>query len=244
MITYLWAVGLVLALLILAVKTGLLAGMLKGHVLLTLSVFTLIYGGISFLVGLILIKEVFTLTDYFLFFQQYASSGVLIHLFVGFVVLGTGIYLIRLFVNGQLDKSFMVILLLLPSILVCILCLLLSTIILRSATELPLVKVVGVVVTAFGFTVAATILWSKRMRQKRDKEVSPVPLGFGMIMLGLYFIASTIIVPAYAQSGAVLQAAQNTGRQVLPLNQLLIILACVSGIVGLGYLKSQKEVTR
>jgi len=241
MITYIWAVGIGITALIFAGKAGLVAGMsnLKASKLVVL---TLIYGSLAFLTGIVL--EVFNPLDYFQFFQKFMSFGIILHLFVALGLMAWGIYSIKSFVNGRLKIISKIGLILMFPCPVCLSAMLLSTSVFVAITGIEPLKASGALAAGFILIIAAITFLSRRLMKRKDNLAGPILLGFVMIMMGLYFVASIIVVPAYAQSKAIFQVAQNMGRPNLPLTQLLGFLAIVFSLTGLGFFKERKELTR
>jgi predicted transporter len=90
--------------------------------------------------------------------------------------------------------------------------------------------------------IAGVALLTRRvMRIDKEGAQGPVLLGFVMILAGLYFAVSVIVVPVYSQSRVFFSTASNIVPPSISLKEAVVILAVSSLFFGLGFLKNRKE---
>ncbi len=239
MITYFWAAGIAFTVFIFAGKAGLVAGTTNVKALKILGL-AFVYGVLAFLMGLLL--KVFNPLDYFQFFQKFMSYGVILHLFLSMGLLAWGVYTIKSYVNQKLDRMSKTGYLLIFPCPVCLSAMLLSCSIFVAITGIDPLEAGGLMALLFMVVVAGVALLTKRlMRADREGTPGPVFLGFVMILVGLYFAVSVIVVPVYSQSEVFFSTAGSVVAPGLSLKEAICLLA-VSGLVfGLGFLKNRKE---
>ena len=239
MITYFWAAGIAFTIIIFAGKAGLVAGTTNIRVLKILGL-ALIYGALAFLMGVIL--KVFNPLNYFEFFQKFMSYGVILHLFLSIGLLAWGVYTIKAYVNQRLDQRSKTGYLLMLPCPVCLSAMLLSCSIFVAITGIDPLKAGGLMALLFIPVIAGIALLTRRL-MKRDKMGVPGPvlLGFAMILAGLYFAVSVIVVPVYSQSKVFFSTASNIVPPSISLNEAAGILAVSSLFFGLGFFKNRKE---
>ena len=240
MITYLWAVGIAFTVFIFAGKAGLVAGTTNIKTLKILGL-AFIYGVLAFLMGAVL--KVFNPLDYFQFFQKFMSYGVLAHLFLSIGLLAWGVYTIKSFVNrklGQMSKTGYLLILPCP---VCLSAMLLSCSIFVAITGIDPLKAGALMAILFMVVIAAVALLTRRLMLRTDRKGVPGPvlLGFVMILVGLYFAVSVIVVPVYSQSKVFFSTAGSIVTPALSLKEALCLIVVSALVLGLGFLKNQKE---
>ena len=239
MITHFWAVGIAFTIFIFAGKAGLVAGTTN---IKALKIFGLafIYGVLAFLMGVTL--NVFNPLNYFEFFQKFMSYGVILHLFLSIGLLAWGVYTIKSYVNQKLDRMSKTGYLLMFPCPVCMSAMLLSCSIFVAITGVDPLKAGGLMALLFMMVIAGVALLTRRvMRTDKEGVPGPVILGFVMILAGLYFAVSVIVVPVYSQSKLFFSTASNIVAPSLSLNEAVVILAVSGLFFGLGFFKNRQE---
>lgn len=240
MITYFWAAGIAFTIFIFAGKAGLVAGTTSIKVLKILGL-ALIYGALAFLMGVIL--KVFNPLNYFEFFQKFMSYGVILHLFLSIGLLAWGVYTIKSYVNRKLDRMSKTGYLLMFPCPVCMSAMLLSCSIFVATTGIDPLKAGALMALLFMVVIAGVALLTRRlMRADKERGVpGPVLLGFVMMLAGLYFAVSVIVVPVYSQSKVFFSTASNIVPPSLSLKEAVVILTVSALFFGLGFFKNRKE---
>jgi len=239
MITYFWAAGIAFTVFIFAGKAGLVAGTTNIRALKILGL-ALMYGVLALLMGVIL--KIFNSLNYFEFFQRFMSYGVILHLFLSIGLLAWGVYTIKSFVNEKLEYMSKTGYLLMLPCPVCLSAMLLSCSIFVAITGIDPLKAGGLMAGLFMVVIAVVALLTRRL-MKGDKigVPGPVLLGFVMVLIGLYFAVSVIVVPVYSQSRVFFSTASNIAAPSLSLKEAAGILAVSGLFFGLGLFKSRKE---
>ena len=228
MITYFWAIGTSFMVLIFATKAGLVASSAHLGKLKIISL-AFLYGMLSFLMGIIL--KVFNPLDYFQFFQKFISYGVLLHIFLSFGLFAWGLYTIKSFVNENIRAKKVGYLLMFPCP-ICLSSMLLSTSIFSAITGISAIKASTLISVIFMVVIPTSAFLFKHL--------SPITVGFSMLMLGLYFVISILVVPVYSQYKAIFSLTQSTTKVDLSLPQLMGILGIALLFFSIGYLKTKR----
>jgi predicted transporter len=202
-----------------------------------------IYGVLAFLMGVLL--KVFNPLDYFQFFQKFMSFGVLAHLFLSIGLLAWGVYTIKSFVNEKLEymsKMSKTGYLLIFPCPVCLSAMLLSCSIFVAITGIDPLKAGGLMALLFMVVIAGVALLTRRlMRADREGTPGPVFLGFLMVLVGLYFAVSVIVVPVYSQSKVFFSTASSVVAPGLSLKEAICLLALSGLVFGLGFFGNRKK---
>ena len=239
MVTYFWAAGIAFTVFIFAGKAGLVAGTINIRVLSILGL-AIIYGALAFLMGVIL--KVFNPLNYFEFFQNFMSYGVILHLFLSIGLLAWGVYTIKSYVNQKLDSMSKTGYLLIFPCPVCLSAMLLSCSIFVAVTGIDPVMAGALMAGLFIVVIAGVALLTRHMMKKDKMEVpGPVLLGFVMMLAGLYFAVSVIVVPVYSQSRVFFSTASNIVPPSLSLKEAVVSLAVSALFFGFGFFKNRKE---
>jgi len=239
MITYFWAVGIAFTVFIFAGKAGLVAGTTNIKTLRILGL-AFIYGALAFLMGAVL--KVFNPLDYFQFFQKFMSYGVILHLFLSIGLLAWGVYTIKSYINQRLNHMSKTGYLLILPCPVCVSAMLLSCSIFVAITGIDPLKAGALMALLFILLIAVVALLTKRlMRTDKEKVPGPVLLGFVMMLVGLYFAVSVIVVPVYSQSKVFFSTAGRVVAPGLSLKEALGLIAVSALVFSLGFLKNRKE---
>ena len=119
---------------------------------------------------------------------------------------------------------------------------LLSCSIFVAITGIDPLKAGGLMGGLFMVVIAVVALLTRSL-MKGDKMGVPGPvlLGFVMVLVGLYFAVSVIVVPVYSQSRVFFSTASNIVAPSLSLKEAAGILAVSGLFFGLGLFKSRKE---
>ncbi len=240
MITYFWALGIAFTVIIFAGKVGLIAGMSNFNAL-KISGLALIYGILAFLMGAVL--KVFNPLDYFQFFQKFMSYGVMVHLFLSIGLLAWGVYTIKAYVNQKLESMTRTGYLLIFPCPVCLSAMLLSCSIFVAITGSDPLKAGGLIGLLFIVVIATVALLTRYLMRKTDKEGVPGPvlLGLVMMLVGLYFAVSVIVVPVYSQSKLFSSTASMVVGPSLSLKEALCFLGVSCLVFGIGFFKKRKQ---
>ncbi|RLA93743.1 MAG: hypothetical protein DRG25_03940 [Deltaproteobacteria bacterium] len=230
MITYFWAVGIAFTIFIFAGKAGLVAGTTDIRVLKIIGL-ALIYGALAFLMGVALM--LFNPLDYFQLFQKFMQYGIFLHLFLSFGLFAWGLYTIKSFVNENIRTKKVGYLLMFPCP-ICLSSMLLSTSIFSAITGVSAIKASALISVIFMVVIPTSALLFKHL--------NPIIVGFSMLMLGLYFVISILVVPVYSQYKAIFSLTQSTAKWDLSLPPLMGILSISLLFFGIGYLKTKREM--
>ncbi len=238
MITCFWAVGVGFTILIFAGKAGLVAGSvnLKTWQIMVLS---LVYGLLAFLMGLGL--KIVNPLDYFTFFQKFMSYGVAVHFLLSVGLMAWGVYTMKTVSNDQMIQRSRVGYALMFPCPICLSAMLLSCSIFVALTGIDSLKAGGLMAVLFmGVIAGVGLLARHQMNRDRGGEKGGMLLGFIMVMAGLYFAVSIVVIPVYAKAKALFLSVQTVGSAGLSLEQGGILVVVVALIFGLGFIRDRK----
>ena len=241
MITYFWAAGLAFTIIVFAGKAGLVAGSLNIRPL-GIWALALVYGLFAWLAGVFL-KFVNPL-NYFELFQRFMAHGVWLHFLLSVGLMAWGFYTIKsAFANGTSRRSKVGYLFMVPCP-VCLLAILMSCSIFVALTGMEPLKVGGIMAACF-FTVVAAVAFLARHRMNKgggDAESGPVLLGFIMIMAGLYFTVSIIVVPVYSKARELLSMMGGVTGPALSRTQAVVLVFVACLVCGLGFFQHRRKL--
>jgi predicted transporter len=238
MITSAWAMGVVFTIAVFAGKAGLVAGSarLGWRGLIALA---LLYGLAAFAMGVGL--SVVNPMDYFAVFQRFMAWGVGVHflLSVGLIVWGWSTMRTA---TGQTKRRPVVGYLLMLPCPVCLSAMLLSCSIFVALTGADPIRVgTGMAFLFIAVILSVALLAGHLMKRGRDERRSELLLGFIMLLTGLYFAASIIIVPVYAKAKALFSIPGAAVGPQLSLRDASILFLIAGFVSGLGFLAHHRR---
>ena len=219
--TNLIAFGVLIGIAVLALKTGLGCGFasLKGMEVLYLAT---VYLVLSIIMGVLVGIIPLDLT------QNILAAGVTMHLIIAAGLLYFGIRTKRQWLSCGCDLSRKTFLWLSLPCPVCMVALFLACTVLAGAIDRSNI-VIGLIVGSVFFVGISLSAFSVKFLAKRFGCRNPSALGTAMILFGLFYLLSPIVIPAYIQ-------AQTAPIHHIPIDMgetlLSVALMAVLGIIG------------
>ena len=241
MITCFWAVGIGFTILIFAGKAGLVAGSVNLRIW-QIMVLSLVYALLAFLMGVGL--KIVNPLDYFAFFQKFMAYGVAVHFLLSLGLVAWGVYTMRTVSSGQMMQRSKIGYALMIPCPICLSAMLLSCSIFVALTGIDSLKAGGLMAALFMVVIAGVGLLAKyQMTGNRKGKKGGMLLGFIMVMAGLYFAVSIVVIPVYAKAKALFLNSQTVvGSAGLSPEQGGILAGLVALVLGLGFLRDRKRM--
>jgi predicted transporter len=250
MILHIWALGILFTISVFAIKVGLGLGMYPAdskRKILVLSLYWAVFLGIGMLV------ERINLLDYFSFFQQFLSYGMIIHIALASGMILWGFYVLNKLPNiaenkeGQeviISQSVWMILLPCP---VCLTAILL-TISLGAGVSGYSGLLIGAVLGAiFDLIAGITILaskWEENKTRSRNRTNPNFRLAVLMLGIGSYFFLSILVIPVYQQTKHIYNMALDQGGQLDNPERITVFILLAILLFILGIVRKRKEMSR
>jgi len=218
--------GLLLSIVVFGAKSGVGCGLsrLSGR---TIAVMAGIYLVVA-VAGSLLAEAVFSNAS-----TAVLSIGVMTHALIGAALIVGGMHTTKSFVGHRRDVTDRTFLILSAPCPACLGATFFVCYLLESIGGMGALKVGALVGITFAISIGITSYAARRLRNITVR--APTLLGNIMIFLGMFYLLSIIVIPAYLQTRTLSIVSAASSAAVLPPDQMLISAIMLVGLTALGF---------